>query len=128
MKWGNIEIKVMTALDQLKDVADNKFESIKHAVMNDVYLNLQETYKLLDEIDDLNEMKHNPYKLIFYGADFKIIMIEVMSDEFGVDNTELEFELISFDLPKDKTIYKPTSLTKMWFSTERSSFYPFETK
>ena len=119
-------MKVTTALDQLKDVAGNKFAFIKHAVMNNVYLDLQETYRLLDEIEDLNEMKNNSYKLIFYGDDFKIIMIEVMSEEFGVDDTELEFELISFDLPKDKTIYKPTSLTKMWFSSERGSFYPFE--
>ena len=118
----------MTALDQLKQIAGKRFDKIKYAVINNVYLDLQETYKLLDKMDSLNAMKHVPYWLSFYGDDFKIITIEEMSDEFGVMDIDLTFEVISYNLPEDKTIYKPTNLTKIWFSKKLGSNYPFETE
>lgn len=116
----------MTTLDQLKQIADKRFDKIKYAVINNVYLDLQETYKLLNEMDSLNAMKHVPYWLSFYGDDFKIITIEEMSDEFGVMDIDLTFEVISYNLPEDKTIYKPTDFTKIWFSKKLGSNYPFK--
>lgn len=118
----------MTALDQLKQIAGEHFEKINYAVINNVYLDLQETYKLLDEMPDLNAMKHVPCLLSFYGDDFKIITIVEMIDEFGLMIADLTFKFISYNLPTDKTIYKPTDLTKVWFSKKLGSIYPFKTE
>lgn len=118
----------MTALDQLKQIAGKHFEKINYAVINNVYLDLQETYKLLDEMYDLNEMEHVPYLLSFYGDGFKIITIEETTDDFGEIYANLTFKVISCEPPQDKTVYKPEDLTNVWFSKKLGSNYPFKTE
>ena len=118
----------MTALDQLKQIAGECFEKIKYAVINNVYLDLQETYKLLDEMDSLNAMKHVPYLLSFYGDNFKIVTVEQTAYDFDEVYADLTFKVISCELPQDKTVYKPENLTSVWFSKKLGSNYPFKTE
>lgn len=110
----------MTVLDELRWTAGNDFDKIEYVTFNNVYLDLQETYKLLADMKYMGELQDVSSSLVFYGKDFKIQIFEDSYDG-------LYFGLISLKRPRKTKEFKPLSLKQCWYSEEFGTYIPFKT-
>lgn len=110
----------MTVLDELRWTAGNDFDKIEYVTFNNVYLDLQETYKLLADMKYMGELQDVSSSLVFYGKDFKI---QIFEDSYN----GLYFGLISLKRPRKTKEFKPLSLKQCWYSEEFGTYIPFKT-
>lgn len=110
----------MTVLDELRWTAGNDFDKIEYVTFNNVYLDLQETYKLLADMKYMGELQDVSSSLVFYGKDFKI---QIFEDSYN----GLYFGLISLKRPRKTKGFKPLSLKQCWYSEEFGTYIPFKT-
>ena len=108
----------MTVLDELKYTVD--IDKIEYVTFNDIYLDLQETYQLLDDMEYMSELEDASSSLVFYGKDFKVKVFEDVEDG-------LYFGMISLKRPRKTNEYKPLSLKQFWYSDEFGTYIPFKT-
>lgn len=110
----------MTVLDEFRWTAGNDFDKIEYVTFNNVYLDLQETYKLLADMKYMGELQDVSSSLVFYGKDFKI---QIFEDSYN----GLYFGLISLKRPRKTKEFKPLSLKQCWYSEEFGTYIPFKT-